>query len=118
MAENYITKIEEKGTINISEDVIVNIVRSAAIEVDGVAGFANTAGAEIAEFIGFKTMSKGVKIQLNGDKNVIDTLINVKYGSNIVSVAEKVQSRILEAVEAGTGIENVEVNVHVTGIAF
>ena len=45
-------------------------------------------------------------------------LINIKYGYNIVSVAEKVQSRVLEAVEAGTGIENVEVNVHVTGIAF
>ena len=57
MGENYITCREENGSINISEDVVAEIVRSAISEVEGVAGLSNTAGAELAELIGIKTIS-------------------------------------------------------------
>ena len=40
------------------------------------------------------------------------------YGSNIVKVAQNVQDKVLSTVQMTTGLENVEVNVHVTGIAF
>ena len=63
MGENYITCREEKGSINISEDVIISMVRSVLSEVEGVAGLSNTAGAELAELIGLKSVSKGVKVQ-------------------------------------------------------
>ena len=52
MAENYITCQEAKGSINISEDVIVSLVKSAVGEVEGVSGLSNAAGAELAELIG------------------------------------------------------------------
>ena len=52
MGETYISCQEEKGSINISEDVISSMVRTAVAEVEGVAGLSNTAGAEIAELIG------------------------------------------------------------------
>ena len=42
----------------------------------------------------------------------------VSYGSNVVKVARTVQERVLAAVQATTGLDKVEVNVHVTGIAF
>jgi uncharacterized alkaline shock family protein YloU len=42
----------------------------------------------------------------------------VSYGSNVVKVARSVQEKVLTAVQATTGLEQVEVNVHVTGIAF
>lgn len=58
MAENYITCQGDKGNINISEDVIVSVVRGAITEIDGVAGLANTAGADLAELLGIKTLSK------------------------------------------------------------
>ena len=51
MGENYITCQAEIGSINISEEVISSIVRSAIAEVEGVAGLSNTAGSEIAELI-------------------------------------------------------------------
>ena len=34
MGENYITCKEEKGSINISEDVLVSMVRAAVNEID------------------------------------------------------------------------------------
>ena len=84
MGETYISCREEKGSINISEDVISSMVRAAVAEVEGVAGLSNTAGAEIAELIGLKTVTKGVKVQLNDDRIVVDTIITVQYGCKIV----------------------------------
>lgn len=118
MGENYITCQEGNGSINISEEVINGVVRSAISEVEGVAGLSNTAGAELAELIGFKTISKGVKVQFIDDKIIVDVIINVVYGCNIMDVAKNVQERVMSMVQATTGIEQAEVNVHVSGIAF
>ena len=52
MPENYITCQDEKGSINISEDVVAAMVRAAITEVDGVAGIATSAGTEMAELLG------------------------------------------------------------------
>ena len=118
MAENYITCREANGSINISEDVISTMVRAAVLDVEGVAGLSSTAGAEIAELIGIKTLSKGVKVQFLNDKVVVDAIITVRYGSNVVNVARSVQEKVVNTVSAATGIDKAEVNVHVSGIAF
>ena len=118
MGENYITCHEQLGSINISEEVIYSMVRAAITEVDGVAGLSNTAGAELAELFGLKTVAKGVKVQFVESKIVVDTIITVMYGRNIVSVAKAVQEKVLSAVLSTTGIENAEANVHVSGVAF
>ena len=118
MGENYITCNGELGSINISEDVISSIVRSAIAEIDGVAGLSNTAGAELAEFIGLKTVSKGVKVQFVDEKIFIDVIINVVYGCNIVNTAKNVQEKLISIVQSTTSIEKADINVHVSGIAF
>lgn len=118
MGENYITCREDNGSINISEEVISGIVRTAIAETEGVAGLSNTVGSEIAELIGFKSIPRGVKIRFEEGKIIVDTIITVKYGCNIVSVAKNVQDRLMNTVQATTGIENAEVNVHVSGISF
>ena len=94
------------------------MVRSVLNEVEGVAGLSNTAGAELAELIGLKSVSKGVKVQFEDGRVVVDIIITVVYGCNIVNVAKAVQDKILSVVQATTGIETAEVNVHVSGIAF
>lgn len=119
MGDNYIRCQEENGSINISEEVISSIVRSAISEVDGVAGLSNTAGSELAELIGLKTLSRGIKVQFDdNDKIVVDLIITVLYGCNIVTVARNVQDKVMNIVQSTTGIESAEVNVHVSGIAF
>lgn len=117
MAENYITCQDEKGNVNISEDVIAVMAAAALAEVDGVAGMANTIGDELADFLGKKNIAKGIKIQFEEDRIVIDVLIMVRFGCNITEVAGKVQEEIASAVEAMTSMKPV-VNVHVTGVAF
>lgn len=118
MGDNYISCREKNGSINISEDVISTMVQTAITEVDGVAAISNTAGGELAELIGLKTLSKGVKVQIVDDTIKVDAIILVRYGCNIVNVAREVQNSVTEAVQAITGIDKSEVNVHVSGVAF
>lgn len=117
MADNYIRKQTEKGSINISEDVISVMVSAAAEEVDGVAGLSNSPGSDIAEFIGLKTSQKGVRVQFKDDVIIIDVLMILRYGCNVASVAQKAQKNIACAVESMTGMST-QVNVHISGIAF
>ena len=70
------------------------------------------------ELIGLKTVTKGVKVQFADEKIVVDVIITVVYGCNIVEVAKEVQDKVMSLVQASTGIEHAEVNVHVSGISF
>ena len=118
MNDNYITCQEENGSINISEDVIYSLVRTAISEVEGVAGLANTAGGELAELLGLKTVTKGVKVQLDDNKVIVDAIITVTYGFSIVKVAQEVQEKIINVIQATSGFDKAQVNVHVSGLAF
>ena len=117
MGENYITCKDEKGSINISEDVLVSMVRAAVNEIDGVASLVNNAGAELAELLGIKSPGKGVKVQINDGVITVDVIIMVRYGYGVTVVAKKVQDQVAVSVEDMTGLKTV-VNVHITGIAF
>lgn len=117
MAE-YITCQEEKGSINISEDVIAVMVTAAITEVDGVSGLAHSAGQELVELFGKKNASKGVKVRFEDGKVVVDTIIIVRYGNAVTEVAQKVQDAVAVAVESMTGMGMPRVNVHVCGVAF
>lgn len=118
MPENYITCQDEKGSINISEDVVSAMVRAAITEVDGVAGVATSAGTELAELLGIKSAAKGIKVQIQEDTVIVDTIITVRYGCNVVAVAKGVQEAVAGAVQSMTGMGKPVVNVHVSGVAF
>ena len=118
MAENYISYREDHGSINISEDVISSIVRAAVTETEGVSGLSTTAGAELAELIGLKTLPKGVKVRFDGNKIAVDAIITVSYGCNVVSVAKAVQESVKNVIQSTTGFEDAEINIHVSGISF
>ena len=116
MAE-YITCQDEKGSVNISDDVVAVMVSAALQEVDGFAGLANTAGGELAELLSKKSTTRGIKVQFEENRIVVDVLILVRYGCAIAQVAKKVQEAVTGAVESMTGFTPV-VNVHVSGVAF
>lgn len=118
MGENYISCRESNGSINISEEVISTMVRTAVTEVEGVAGLSTNPGIELAELLGIKSIPKGIKVQIVDDTIKVDAIILVRYGCNIVTVARNVQDSVTEAVHAIIGIDKAEVNVHVSGIAF
>lgn len=119
MAESkqYITQLQESGSIKISEDVIAAIVEHAACEVEGVVGLNVKPGVDIAELIGKKNWGKGLKITVTEDNSVsIDCNLTVTYGQNVVNVATAAQAAITNALESMGGISIAAVNVNVCGI--
>ena len=119
MAENkqYITQVQDNGTVLISEDVIMTIVTRAVEEVEGVVGLNVKPGADIVELIGKKNWGKGLKIAI-GEENAlsVDCNINVAYGHSVVSVANAVQASVTNALESMAGVNITAVNVNVCGI--
>ena len=119
MAENkeYMLQQEEKGTIQISEDVIGSIAASASTEVEGVSGLMN---ANVSDFMGGKKMTaKGVRVESDADGKIsVNLYLMVHYGNAVSDVAKKVQQAVYSALESMTGFPIASVNVHVGGISF
>ncbi len=116
MGENkdYITHPDEKGSINISEEVISAIAASAALETDGVAALSS--GSNLSELLGKKNLSKGVRITVDGETVKADLWLTVKLGVSVSAVGRKVQEAVAGSIESMTGFSVTEVNVHVIGV--
>ena len=121
MAENkqYVTQVQENGSVLISEDVITTIVAHAIEEVEGVVGLNAKPGADIVELIGKKNWGKGLKITIaEDDALIVDCNITVAYGQSVVSVAGAVQDAVTNALESMAGVKINAVNVNVCGIVL
>ncbi len=121
MAENrdYMTLPEEKGNINIAEEVIAAISVGAVREIEGVSGMMT--GNSVTDFTskkGTRKSIRGVKIDMTGDALALDLYLTVKYGYPIPEVAEHVQTAVSGSVEAMTGCSVDHVNVHVSGVSM
>lgn len=120
MAENkqYITQVQNNGSVMISEDVVATIIEHAIGEVEGVFGLSTKPGADIAELIGKKSWGKGIKITI-GDNNElsVDCNVIIVYGQSVVVVAKAIQEAITAALESMTGVKVSGVNVNICGIA-
>lgn len=106
------------GTIRIADEVVSIIAGLAATEVEGVAGMSGGIAGGIAEILGRKNFSKGVKVEVGEKEAAIDLYIIVKYGVRIPDIALNVQEAAKAAIENMTGLSTVEVNVHVQGVGF
>lgn len=113
------TNIEIATNLNISEDVIGIIAGLAAAEVEGIAGMTLGFVDGLNQILGSnKRYAKGVKIELEGKKVIIDLYVNVKYGVRIPDVAWSAQNAVKKAVENMTGLDVSSVNINVQGIVF
>ena len=109
-------EIESEG-IEVSNDVIAVISGVAVSEVQGVSGMSGGFAGEISEVLsGKKNLAKGIKVDLNEKDVKIDVNIIVDYGTRIPDIAYEIQTRVKKAVESMTGLNVVEVNVHVQGV--
>lgn len=106
----------ELGIIKISEEVVSIIAGLAATEIKGVAGMSGGFVGGIAEKLGMKNLSKGVKVAVGEREAAIDLFIIVNYGVKIPDVAWQIQENVKKAIETMTGLSVVEVNINVQGV--
>ena len=106
----------DMGTVKISEEVVAIIAGIAAMDVPGVAGMSGGIAGGIAEILGRKNLSKGVKVEVGDKEAAIDLYIIVEYGYRIPDVSWDIQEKVKNAVETMTGLSVIEVNIHVQGV--
>lgn len=110
MADNkqYITQAQDNGSVLISEEVLVSIIYHAVEDVENVV-LSGKPGMN---------WGKGIKVTIVDDNQVeVKCYINVAYDQSVVTAAKAVQEAITTALESMTGVQVLNVNVNVCGIA-
>lgn len=111
----------DHGSTLIAEQVVQKIAGIACREVPGVHAM-GSAGRRMLSSItdripGSTTnVSNGVQVEKGERQCAIDLSVVIEYGYSVVEVANKLRETIIDAVEYGTGLEVVEVNVQVTDV--
>jgi len=116
MEEDIRSVVNDIGSIRITDEVVAIIAGIAAMEVPGVSSMSGGIAGGIAEALGRKNLAKGVKVEVGEKEAAIDLYIIVDYGYRIPEVAWSIQEKVKRAVEEMTGLEVVEVNIHVQGV--
>lgn len=121
MSENvqdniHVVANDQSGKITFANDVIAIIAGLAATEVEGVAGMSGSIMGDIAEILGRKNLTKGVKVEIGNEEAAIDLYIIVEYGVKIHLVCQAIQEAVRTSVENMTGLKVVEANVFVQGV--
>ena len=115
--DNELLSEDDIGAVRVADEVVSVIAGLAATDIEGIAGMSGGLVGGIAEMLGRKNLSKGVKVEVGEREAAVDLYIIVKFGVRIPEVALNVQERVKEAIEQMTGLKVVAVNVHVQGVA-
>ncbi|MBR1558967.1 MAG: Asp23/Gls24 family envelope stress response protein [Clostridia bacterium] len=124
MSENYPSdvKLNENpdGTVSFATEVVATIAGLAATEVDGVASMSSPSSgfADMFTRKNTRNFTKGVRIDLDGNKVAVDITIVVDYGSPVPDVARNIQENVKKAIETMSGLDVRSVDVHVSAISF
>ncbi len=107
----------KRGTLKVSENVIITITKNAASEVSGVAAIASKPFS-VSSILRPKIDSSDVSVVMLDGVAKISMSIIAKSGYNIVSVCEQIQERVKAAVQTMTGVTVSKVNVSVVDVDF
>ena len=124
MSEKYPSDVKvgenADGTVSFATDVVATIAGLAANEVEGVASMpsASSGIADILTRKSSRNFTKGVRIDIDGNKVAVDVTIIVEYGSPVPDVARSIQENVKKAIETMSGLDVRNVDVHVQGVSF
>lgn len=119
MAEDrkaYMIKDDKLGEVRIADEVVAIIAGLAATEVEGVSSMAGNITNELVSRLGMKNLSKGIKVDVQGNVVRVDVALNISFGYAIPEVSAKVQERVKSAIENMTGLEVSTINIRIAGV--
>jgi uncharacterized alkaline shock family protein YloU len=104
------------GSVQIADDVVAIIAGLAATEVDGVSAMAGNITNELMSMVGYKSLTKGVKIDIDGVNVKAELALTMDYGYNIPDTCAKVQDKVKTTIENMTGLKVTDVNIRIAGV--
>lgn len=114
--KGYTLQTSDKGTINISVDVLATIAALATTETDGVLSIGENLKYDQIAKTGIKASSKTIRVEVIDQVASVEVAIVVAFGSSIPKVVAAVQDRVSSAITNMTGLDVAEVNVSIIGI--
>lgn len=107
---------ENRGEVQIADDVVAMIASLAATEVKGVHALSGNITNELMSKVGVKKLTKGVKVDIYEGNVTIHLAVTMEYGYNIPATCTKVQDKVKTAVENMTGLSCTDVNIRIVGV--
>ena len=104
-------KTDTPGVVRVSDEVLIVIAGTAALEIDGVVGIGGQILSNPNDKAVRKHMIRGIRMKIEDEEVKLGISITVKYGYKIQDVSVQVQERIKTAIETMTGLNVKKVNV-------
>lgn len=110
-----------RGVTTMDETVVAKIAGMAAREVPGVYDMGSAtrrAFSAVTDRIpnAQTNVSGGISVEKGDTQAAVDVTVVVEYGASLVEVGDAIRRNIIEQVEGTTGLEVVEVNIHVSDV--
>lgn len=109
-------EVESIGCVQIADEVVAMIASLAATEVEGVSAMAGNITNEVMSKVGVKSLTKGVKVEVNENTVRADLVLTLDYGYNIPATCQKVQEKVKNAIENMTGLQVTDVNIRIVNV--
>ena len=107
----------EYGRVVVNDKVIIKIAGYTALDCFGIVGMAALSKRDgIVKLLTRDSLSKGIKVETDGDKVSLEFHVIVSYGVAIAAVAENLISSVKYAVETATGFKLARINIFVDGV--
>lgn len=113
----------DHGDTVIADTVVAKIAGIAAREVPGVYAMGNAARRAISGLTsrvtgggGQASVDQGVSVEKGESQATVEVSVIAQYGVSLVDVADQIRENVIRAVEFGTGLEVVAVDVNVTDV--
>jgi uncharacterized alkaline shock family protein YloU len=107
---------KEGDSIRISSEVVAVIAGIVSSDIPGIAGMSGGLVGGIAEKLGRKDLTKGIKVHVEGEVVTIDMNVIAEYGTSIVEATDQLKKAIRGSVEKTTGLTVRAININVLGI--
>ncbi len=111
------------GDTTIADTVVAKIAGIATREIPGVYAMGSAARRALGSLTqripgggAQNSVTGGVSVEKGDSQTAIDVSVVVDYGVSIVDVSQQIRDNIIRAVEFGTGLEVVSVDVDVTDV--
>ena len=111
-------KIENNlGVISIDEEVVARVAGCAAMDCYGIVGMAaKNVKDDIFQLLKVESLTKGIKVYVNGSSVSLDFHIIVEYGTNISVIADNIVNTVKYKIKECFAIDTEKINVFVEGI--
>lgn len=106
----------EFGKVTVKTEVIREIVYKAVIESYGAVEIGKQGFFDKLANFWTKEENKGVNVDEQDGKIIIEIYLVVEYGLPVKKVAENTQENVYHRINSMLNYENIVVNVHISGL--